>query len=108
MSKLVNLKNVEVNGKSYMLYLGVNQLINFEDIMEIPLQGITEEISQFKVMRTIIFVSGNGKNKNFKSLEEAGEMLNDWISEKGFEEVSSVISELMENAIPQGTPFQEQ
>lgn len=87
----------KINNEVHHFKLGINALIEFEELSGTNLTEVNEEMS-IKDIRTLFFVSLKGAGSKV-TLMESGNILESFIGEYGMEEVGTFLANLTEESL---------
>lgn len=87
----------KINNEVHHFKLGINALIEFEELSGTNLTEINEEMS-IKDIRTLFFVSLKGAGSKV-TLMESGNLLESFIEEYGIDDVGVFLSNLTEESL---------
>lgn len=83
--------------KERHLKLGINGLIEIEKMLDKPLAQLGENMG-FEDFRTILYVALKWEDKKL-TLEQTGDLMDDYIATNGFEKLGQTIGELITAAM---------
>lgn len=88
---------MNIDGEERHLKVGINALTDLEQLMERPLASIGDEIS-IADLRAMFYVSLKWEDKKM-TLEQAGDLMDSVVEEKGFQFLAESLSELISSSM---------
>ncbi|MEB6213527.1 hypothetical protein MXL49_16725 [Enterococcus casseliflavus] len=88
---------MNIDGEEKHLKVGINALTDLEQLMERPLASIGDEIS-IADLRAMFYVSLKWEDKKM-TLEQAGDLMDSVVEEKGFQFLAESLSELISSSM---------
>lgn len=89
---------VKSNRNTYLIRLGINAQCEAEEILGFPLSRLSEIGMGVSTLRTLMFVGLRCDNKDI-TMEQAGEIVEEIMQDKGAEYLGSQISKAIESSM---------
>ena len=87
------MKMIEINGKSYVLKLTLNALVNFEDASGKAMNDLDDlTMREMRLLFHEIFKAGGSR----MDLEETGDLVTDYIGQNGMEVLTETLKEVLD------------